>query len=304
VQGISGPFTIAVASGKGGTGKTMVATNLAAWAARLGHRVALADCDVDAPDDHLFLGATMVWHPITPLRPQIDTERCWLQSRDPACTRCRDACHLGAIRILGHRTVLFPDSCKGCGACVNACLAGAITEVPEQVGKVGVAHVERGPAVVSGFLDIGKTEAPTVVRATRTAAQEEGAEVVVIDAPPGVACQVVASVRDVDLLLLVVDPTEFGLHDLKLVIRLGRELELPMAAVINRDGSGTADIQGTCDAEGIPVITRIPFERSYAEVCAAGRLVVEHHPDGPVVFDRLWRGVAELATSIRGAIPA
>jgi MinD superfamily P-loop ATPase len=289
----SGALTVAVASGKGGTGKTMVATNLAALVARLGRRTVLADCDVDAPNDHLFFPAEMRWRELELPRPEIDLQAC-----RAGCRRCRDACRFGAIRILAGRPVLFGELCHGCGACARACPAGAITERPHRIGRLGLAQVEIGLTLVSGVMDVGEAEAPALVRATRALAESERAEVAILDAPPGAACSVVASVRGVDLLLLVTEPTRFGLHDLELALRLGRALELPMAVALNRDGSGSADIVGACARAGVPLVARIPFEREIAEIYAEGRLLVDAHPRGQDWFSRIWAAAERLAPAL------
>ncbi|MGC8626385.1 MAG: P-loop NTPase [Acidimicrobiales bacterium] len=288
-------LTLAVASGKGGTGKTMVATNLAAWAARLGHQVVLADCDVDAPNDHLFFDGydkAVQWREVAKLQPEIDTTAC-----TAGCTSCRDTCRFGAVRIFGDKPVLFPELCHSCGACVAACKAGAISEHPHHIGRVGVAPLDRHLSVVSGVMDIGETDGPMLVREVRAAASKQKADVVLLDAPPGVACQVVASVRGADLVLLVTEPTRFGLHDLKLMVQLGRELELRMAVVVNRDKRGVVDIEGTCAVEGVPVISHIPFERAVAETYAAGKLVVGVLPEAEDWFAKLWGMVEELTAA-------
>jgi MinD superfamily P-loop ATPase len=282
-------LSLGVASGKGGTGKTMVATNLAAHAARLGRRVVLADCDVDAPDDHLFLPGEAEWRLLALPRPQIDAEAC-----RAGCTRCRDACRFGAIRILAARPVLFPDLCHGCGACSEACPTGAIRERPQRIGQVGLAPVASGLTLVSGVMDIGETEAPALIRETRLLAGRQDPELLILDAPPGVACPVVASIRGADLLLLVTEPTRFGLHDLTLMLALGRALELPMAVVLNREGSGSADVDGLCAREGVPIVARIPFQRRIAEAYADGRLLLDAHPDAPQWFAALLGALEQL----------
>jgi len=285
-------LTLAVASGKGGTGKTMVATNLAAWAARLGHQVVLADCDVDAPNDHLFFDGydkAVQWREVDKLQPEIDTNACTV-----GCTSCRDACRFGAVRIFGNKPVFFPDLCHSCGACVAACKVGAISEHPHHIGRVGVAPVDRHLTVVSGVMDIGETDGPMLVREVRAVASKQEADVVILDAPPGVACQVVASVRGAGLVLLVTEPTRFGLHDLELMMQLGRELGLRMGVVLNRDKRAAVNIEGTCAMEGVPLVSHIPFERAVAETYAAGKLIVGALPEAEDWFAGLWSMVEEL----------
>lgn len=289
-------LTVAVASGKGGTGKTLVATNLSVAAARAGSPVALVDCDADAPNDALFLAplAPQVTPAEVPL-PVIDEAACVL------CGACRDACVYGAIRILGGRVLVFPELCHGCGACVRVCTPRAIAEERRRVGEVEWGAVERsiaGPAgldVITGRLDVGEVKTPTLVRAARARGRVLNRAVTILDAPPGVACAAVAAVRDADVLVLVTEPTPFGMHDLELALQLGREMELPMGVVINRYVEGVTAVDEFCERESLPVIARIPFDRRIAAIYAEGGLVVDEHPDGASWFGALWTTIGDLA---------
>ena len=147
---------------------------------------------------------------------------------------------------------------------------------------------------MTGRLDVGEVKSPDVVRQARRAGEGDSAEMVLLDAPPGVACTAVAAIRGADLLLLVTEPTAFGLHDLDLAVRLGEALGMPMAVVLNREGTGTADIDGYCAARGLPIVARIPFDPAVAEACAEGRLLLEAHPDGARWFSELWERVETL----------
>ena len=292
----SGRLTVAVASGKGGTGKTLVATNLTLAAARAGAPVALVDCDADAPNDALFVTPpTSDTAPVEVPLPVIDDGAC------VPCGACREACAYGAIRILGGRVMVFPELCHGCGACVRACTPRAISESLRRVGEVvwgRVAHGIGEPGgvdVVSGRLDVGEVKTPSVIRAARKRAAVLARSVTILDAPPGVACSTVAAVRDADVLVLVTEPTPFGLHDLGLALTLAREMALSTGVVINRDGAGGADIGAYCARDGIPVLARIPFDRRIAEIYAEGGLMIDAHPDGAAWFGALWKSVLALA---------
>lgn len=294
-------LTVAVASGKGGTGKTLVATNLSVAAARAGSPVALVDCDADAPNDALFLAP--VAPQVTPAEvpvPIVDADACVL------CGACRDACAYGAIRILGGRVLVFPELCHGCGACVRTCTPRAIAEERRRVGEVEWGAVERSLAapagldVITGRLDVGEVKTPTLVRAARARGRVLNRAVTILDAPPGVACAAVAAIRDADVLVLVTEPTPFGLHDLELAVELGREMELPMGAVINRNVEGATVIDAYCERESLPVLARIPFDRRVAAIYAEGGLVIDAHPDGARWFDDLWTAIGDLAMEAAG----
>lgn len=290
------PILVAVASGKGGTGKTLVATSLALVAARSGSSVALVDCDADAPNAALFLAPEWtISEPVTVALPVVDAGACVL------CGACRTACAFGAIRILGERVMVFPELCHSCGACRAACKKGAIREVQERVGVIdrgAVAAAVPAPGavdVITGTLDIGNVKAPQVIRAARASAGKLDRDVTIFDAPPGVSCPPVAAIRGADVLVLVTEPTPFGLHDLELAVELGRSLGIPIGVVINRDGSGGADVTAYCEAEGLPVLGRIPFDREVAAICADGGIVLDGHPLAPAWFSGIWAAVDDLA---------
>lgn len=270
-----GAFTLAVASGKGGTGKTLVATNLALLAAGRGLRTTLVDCDVEAPNDHLFFarGETSV-EPVEVRVAQVLPGLC------TGCGRCPDACAFGAARILG-RARIFEDLCHGCGVCVHVCPEKAIREVSRRVGEVAISRPQGRPllTLVSGTLDLGQVRAPAVIQEARAAAGRPQADLVLLDAPPGVACSSVASLRRADALLLVTEPTPFGLHDLELSLRLARELDLPAAVFVNRDVPGDTRVANLCREWSAPLVGRLPFRRDVAEVYARGGLVAEELPE-------------------------
>lgn len=282
-------FVLAIASGKGGTGKTLLATNISAAVAGSRTRVLLADCDVEAPNDHLFFAlgdqtSTSVEVPVA----EVDASLC------AACGACRDACAFGAVRILGGSAIVFEELCHGCGVCTDACDAAAIHEVPRRVGETLTARVKdrEGLSIVTGTLDVGQVKSPSVIRAVRDVAARTEADLVVLDAPPGVACSAVAAIRGADALLLVTEPTAFGLHDLELSLRLGRSLGLPMGVAINREGTGHADVEALCRDWDVPIVARIPFDRKIAGIYARGALVADELPD----FARL---AAELPAKMR-----
>lgn len=296
-----GRLSIAVASGKGGTGKTLVATNLALIASRHGSPVALVDCDVDAPNSALFLPPVEVsTTPVEVPLAEADPDTCTL------CGACRKACAFGAIRILGGSLMVFPELCHGCGACIPVCPTRAMGERPARVGEVEWGPVARPPAgvggidVVTGRLDLGEVKAPSVVRAARRRGEVLHRPVTVLDAPPGVACSAVAAIRNADVLVLVTEPTPFGLHDLALAVSLGLDMGVPMGVVINREGAGDEDVAAYCAAHSLPVLARIPFDRRIAETYARGGTLIDEHPHANEWFEELWTAVGELAEEAFG----
>ena len=302
VEAVHSPLTVAVASGKGGTGKTLVATNLSlvahdvatddAYPHQAARRVALVDCDPEGPNDHIFLGVSAPHvRPVMQVVAQVDSRTC------DACGVCRDRCAYGAIRVLGSSALVFDELCHGCGVCMRVCPRSAITEVDQRVGEVAFGSSDRACdlSIITGRLDIGHVETPAVIRAARAAASALHPDVVIVDAPPGVACAAVAAVRGVNALLLVTEPTAFGIHDLELSISLGRQLGLPMGVVVNREDGLDTTLDGLCTQWDVPIITRIPFSRRVAEVYARGGLVIDEIPEMRPVFSQLWKATIHLA---------
>ncbi len=267
---------VAVASGKGGTGKTTVAVNLAK---ALGEPVQLLDCDVEAPNAHLFLAGTCrdsveVTLPV----PVVDAARC------DGCGECSRFCQYHAIVSFGTEPLVFAELCHGCGGCALVCPQRAISETGRRIGVVET--LTAGPiTLIQGRLDVGVPAAPPLIRAVRQRGRDDLPAL--IDAPPGTSCPVIAAVRGADYLLLVTEPTPFGLHDLTLAAALARELELPHGVVINRAGAGDRRVQEWCAQQGIPILLEIPDDRRIAEAYAEGALLIDALPAYRPLFARL-----------------
>jgi MinD superfamily P-loop ATPase len=262
---------IAIASGKGGTGKTTVATNLAHLAAQSGRAVAYLDCDVEEPNGHIFLQPTIAEEQaIEKPTPEVDQARC------AHCGACARACRFGAVASLPTQTIIFAELCHACGGCRLACPVEAIREVPRTIGKL-----RRGKSgrihFVEGVLNVGEAMSPPAIRAVKAAAPAS-AELVLRDAPPGTSCPVVETVRDCDGVILVTEPTPFGLHDLVLAVEMIRALRLPFGVVINRADIGNGKAREYCAAHQISVLAEIPDDRAVAEAYSRGQMIAEAVP--------------------------
>lgn len=299
---------VAVASGKGGTGKTTVAANLAATVVSDGLRVQLLDADVEEPNCHLFVRPTLKdSSPIEVLIPEVDEARCTL------CGRCSEVCEYKAIVVLPTTVLVYNELCHSCGACALLCPEQAISEVGRAVGVLerGVAEVKGAPrgdsagegtheiAFVQGRLTIGEAKPVPAVHAVAGAVDGE-ADVAIIDCPPGTSCPVVEAVRDSDLVVLVTEPTPFGLSDLRLAVAMVRELGQPFAVVINRADVGDDRVRRYCAEEGIPILLEIADDRRVAEAYSRGQLAIEAVPGLRQQFGALWSAVRAAADDAAG----
>lgn len=296
------PLRIAVASGKGGTGKTTIATSLALslrQPACAGDtpsaEVLFLDCDVEGPNAHLFLKPLLEQRQeIGLLIPQVDEARC------THCGKCAEVCQYHAIAVLGKKVLVFPQLCHGCGSCTWNCPEQAISE---KLNKLGL--LERGPTPAGiefghGILDVGEPMAVPVIRQLKQWVEPRPDQIVILDSPPGTSCPVVEAVRQADFLLLVSEPTPFGLHDLRLAVQIARELDIPAGVVINRyqanstGGPGYPAVEEFCAESGLPVLLRIPFERRIAEGIARGKDLLEIHPEFIPLFQQLLSRIAGI----------
>lgn len=271
---------IAIASGKGGTGKTTVGTNLALAAARRGLRVAYFDCDVEEPNGHLFLRPRMAaaW-PAVSLHPSVEESRC------THCGQCGEICQFSAIVCIGAKVLVYPELCHACGGCALVCPSGAITEVERQIGVIETGAANAGPGetgeaatirFAQGTLRIGEAMSTPLIRQLKEKIGSE--DLILLDCPPGASCPVIESVRGADLVLLVTEPTPFGLNDLRLAVETLEAVGLPMAVVVNRAGEGEQQTRAFCAAKSIPIWACIADDRRVAEAYSRGELICDAVP--------------------------
>jgi MinD superfamily P-loop ATPase len=282
---------IAVASGKGGTGKTTAATALA-LSLEASHTLFL-DCDVEAPNAHLFMRPSFERRKeVGILIPEVDSNLCTY------CGRCAEVCRFHAIAVIGKNTLVFPELCHGCGSCTLNCPENAISEKLEVMGVLEAGATPSGVYFARGVLDVGQPMAVPVISQLKSwGPGQEGRkwETIILDAPPGTTCPVVESVRGADFALLVTEPTPFGLHDLRLMVEVVRELHIPTGVIINRDGIGDDGVERFCAEENLPVMMRIPLEREIGEGIARGEPLVSVRPEYKESFRRLYENIAVRA---------
>jgi MinD superfamily P-loop ATPase len=274
---------ISVASGKGGTGKTTVAVNLAL---SLGN-VQLLDCDVEEPNAHILLQPQIdEVRPVYTRVPVISEELC------DYCGKCSKFCAYNALFVAPKTIMVFPELCHNCGGCSLVCPKNAITEEDRQIGVIRKGKV-KGVEAIYGELNVGEPMAVPLIREVKR--QIEKDKTVIIDAPPGTACPLIASVYNSDYCILVAEPTPFGLHDLKMTVQVLNDLEIPMGVVVNRAGIGDKKVYDYCKKEDIPLLLEIPFSKRIAELYSRGIPFVLEMPEWKekflMILDKIGRGM-------------
>lgn len=271
---------IAVASGKGGTGKTTLSVALALVAPQ---PVMLLDCDVEEPNGHIFLKLdAMGTEPVTVLVPEVDAGAC------TACGACMRLCRFNAIISLGSKALVFPELCHSCGGCARVCPSGAISEIPQRIGTIDSGTVEH-VTLVQGRLDVGHAMATPLIRAVKRHAGL--AMPTITDCPPGTSCPMITAVRGADFVILVTEPTPFGLHDLTLAVETVRSLGIPFGVIVNRSDTGDSRVADYCLHEEIPVLLSIPENRRAAEAYSRGESILSAMPDLAAALREIWRRI-------------
>lgn len=278
---------ISVASGKGGTGKTTLATNLAVAISRLGVDTSYTDCDVEAPNGHIFLKpviekAVSVGIPV----PEVDKGKCI------GCGECGEICEYSAIVCINKEVLTFAELCHGCGGCSRVCPEDAITEVSREIGVIEQGK-SNGVRFLHGRLRIGEALSPPLIRGVKKRMPD--GEMTIVDAPPGTSCPVIEAIKDSDYVLLVTEPTPFGLNDLGLAVDMTRELGLPFGVVINRCGVGDDGVKRYCEEEKVSVLLEIPDDRRVAESYSRGELVLDAVPTYGKRLVRLYERILSKA---------
>ena len=274
---------ISIASGKGGTGKTTVATNLAYT---LNKDVQILDCDVEEPNVHLFLTPEIdASTPVLSVVPAVDENLCSL------CGACSEICNFSAINKVGDTVLVFPELCHSCRGCFLVCPEQAIHESTREIGTLETGS-KNGIEFVHGKLRVGEAMSPPLIKRVRKETNPD--KVTIIDAPPGTSCPVMTAMKDTDFVLMVTEPTPFGLHDLKLAVDAVNTLGIPKGLVINRSDIGDDGVKKFAEERNIPILMEIPFDRSIAEKYSKGVLLVEDSQEWREGFMALYDKITSL----------
>ncbi len=277
---------IAVASGKGGTGKTMIATSLAIALSNTGKEVKLLDCDVEGPNTHIFFPtskAPLSKERINLFYPVIDETKC------DYCGKCQELCQFKAIVILKGATLVFDELCHSCGGCKLVCPKEAISYKPKELGDIIEIVPFSNLHLIQGRLKIGQPLSPPLIKKVRKKRGNE--DVTIIDSPPGTSCPMIAATKGVDYTLLVTEPTPFGLHDLILAVETLKKLGQPFGIIINRSDSRASEIIEYSKTEDIEILMEIPFKKEIAKGYAEGKTLIEMDPSWKDKFLQMFEAI-------------
>lgn len=281
---------IAIASGKGGTGKTTLATNLTTFLAER-RKVVLVDLDVEEPNSGLFIEANLIH---TEEKFKMIPE--WIEKKCAQCGLCQERCNFHAVIQLGKMIMVFPELCHGCFACSELCPESALPMIPQKMGVL--KRFEKGKLnFVESRLEIGQEQATRLISQTIEYVDDRfpGEIIKIFDAPPGTSCPVIEATKDADFVILVTEPTPFGMHDLKLAIETMKEMGKKMGVVINRNGIGNDDVLYYCNQACIPILAKIPNDRRIAELYSRGKLIYTHLTEVAHQLKNIRNFILELA---------
>lgn len=272
---------LAVLSGKGGTGKTTFATNIAKV---LGYRY--VDCDVEEPNGYIFLKPKITERRnVEAIFPSVDNNLC------KQCKKCVDICEFNALGFAGNKVVVFQNLCHGCGACMIGCPANAITEASRVIGEVNIGKSEDLDFMM-GIMNVGEPMAGPIIDTLKKMIDETPT---IIDCSPGSSCNVVKSIYEADYAILVTEPTEFGLHDLEIAVKLVKKLGIPHGVILNRSDEYDNLIINYCNENNITLLGRIPFDEEIARNYSRGELLINEE-SYMVIFGEIAQRIKEVTS--------
>ncbi len=279
---------ITVMSGKGGTGKTTAATNMALSL----KNVQFLDADVEEPNASIFLkpeffgNSEKAWRNI----PDIEQNKC------SGCRSCIEFCEYNALARLGEKIIVYPEVCSSCGGCKIICPENVIKVKKRQVGEITGGRStfnSRSIDFWQGKLTVGEASAVPLIAQLKKKINKN--KMVIIDAPPGATCPTIESASDSDFIILVTEPTPFGLHDLKIAVELAQKLGNPYGVIINRSQPKADNIiEDFCRDKQIDILLKIPFSREIAELYSRGIPFITEMKDWQDKFQQIMVDIKEI----------
>jgi MinD superfamily P-loop ATPase len=277
---------ISIASGKGGTGKTTIAVNLALSLSE-SYPVQFLDCDVEEPNSHFFLKPEISFQKnISIPVPEVDEKKCTY------CGKCAEVCAYNAIAVIKENVLIFPELCHGCGGCALLCPEKAISEKERSIGmrEFGMSNSIQ---FIHGRLNIGEPMPTPLIRAIKECINPT--RIVIIDAPPGTSCPMIESIKESDFCILVTEPTPFGLNDLMLAVEVTKKLKIPSGVIINRSDIGDRRVEEYCAEKEIPLLMSISMDKEIAVAYSKGIPFILEKPKWKIKFRELFE---KIKTSI------
>lgn len=248
-----------IVSGKGGTGKTMLAASLASLTSS---DVITVDADVDASNLPIILkGKDIAKKDFSGAKvAAIATDTC------SNCLKCMNACRFDAITRVDEYPKVNPMMCEGCGACRQVCDSESITLLDEKTASINHSRSNKGDLIYAN-MHAGAEGSGKLVTELRKQA-EASQSVMILDGSPGIGCPVIASVINTDLAVIVTEPSLSGISDLKRIMALLNSMSIDSKIIVNKFDihlEGTAYIESIAKSKGIEVIGRIPFDECVME---------------------------------------
>lgn len=284
-------MNIAVLSGKGGTGKTLLSVNMAATS----KSATYIDCDVEEPNGYLFFKPEeIVEENVSVKIPEVNKELC------SGCRKCVDFCKFNALAFIKKAPIVFGDICHSCGGCSLLCPENAITEKDKVIGKIEKGK-SQGIDIYTGILNTGEVSGVPIIdkllEENRKSSSNgevsnniEGNEKLsIIDCPPGSACIVMESIKDADFCVLVAEPTAFGAHNLEMVYELVSLFGKPFGVVLNKCLDGENPSEEFCKEKGIKILGRVPFEKELGELNSNAKIAARESER----YNKLFKNILE-----------
>ena len=282
---------IGIVSGKGGAGKTMVAVNLAYTSSK--HTiVSLYDLDVEEPNSFLFFNEVEYYEESVKLMvPRVDESKC------NSCGICSKICEFNAIINLNEKTLVFPELCHSCYACLELCPQKAISEDFKEIGKIRTSK-NSDIVLIEGRLNITETSAPALIREVKKKNNNNHSSISIYDSPPGTSCSVVEAIKDLDYIVVVAEPTMFGFHDFNLMVKTAKSLDKIFGVIVNKKTANNRIMENYCIDNGIEVIGTIPFSYDIAAANAHGKLICETDLNLSLTFQKIYESILEKVSEI------